>query len=485
MKAPLGAVIGVSLIASTGCTLVAEPAPALLVEPYQFTAADGRTVEAELGHFSVPENRSDPDSRSIELAFVRFPSTSDTPGDPIVYLAGGPGGSGSGTARGARFDIFMALRAEADVIAFDQRGTGLSQSLPDCIDETPPSASTPLTHDNFVPYIREQTARCLAWWREQGIDIDAYNTAESAADIEDLRRAIDADQINLWAISYGTHLGTAYLREHDDAVARAVFAGFEGPDETVKLPSQTDMLLERIAAMVAADPEAGAVYPDLVGMMRRVLDRLENEPVEVTITPEGSEAPVTMHIGAFPIQIITGSLLSDPASISRIPVFYLAMDNNQFDRVATIIHQQLFADPARMRAMSTAMDMASGITDERLVRVEREAETSVLGDALNYPMPHLVGVAPELDLGDDFRAPLVASTPILFISGTLDGRTYPDSARAALQYLPNARQLIVENGGHNIYEADPHMIEVVRDWFRDGEAPDHITFDPPQFIVPR
>ncbi|NWO96157.1 alpha/beta hydrolase, partial [Escherichia coli] len=78
-----------------------------------------------------PEDRRDPLSRKIKLGYVRFRSTAARPGPPIIYLAGGPGGEGSGAATGPRFPIFMALRAVADVIAFDQRGTGLSSTIPE------------------------------------------------------------------------------------------------------------------------------------------------------------------------------------------------------------------------------------------------------------------------------------------------------------------------------------------------------------------
>ena len=75
----------------------------LTIEPFTFQTANGRTVEAERGTFMVPENRQHDTGKRIKLAFVRFKSTNPNPGSPIVYLAGGPGGSGSGTARGARF----------------------------------------------------------------------------------------------------------------------------------------------------------------------------------------------------------------------------------------------------------------------------------------------------------------------------------------------------------------------------------------------
>ncbi|MDQ3819716.1 MAG: alpha/beta hydrolase, partial [Acidobacteriota bacterium] len=72
----------------------------------------------------MPENRSDPKSRLIEIVFVRFKSTAKNPGPPIIYLAGGPGNSGIDQARGNRFPLFMAMREFGDVIALDQRATG-------------------------------------------------------------------------------------------------------------------------------------------------------------------------------------------------------------------------------------------------------------------------------------------------------------------------------------------------------------------------
>src|SRR5262245_58367790 len=62
----------------------------LKLEPFVFEAEDGK-VNAERGTITVPENRSRPGGRTIDLAFVRFRSTSRKPGSPIVYLAGGPG----------------------------------------------------------------------------------------------------------------------------------------------------------------------------------------------------------------------------------------------------------------------------------------------------------------------------------------------------------------------------------------------------------
>ncbi|MEN1786337.1 MAG: hypothetical protein AAGF77_14550, partial [Bacteroidota bacterium] len=104
----------------------------LKIEPFEFISKKGDTINSELGTFYVLEDRNKKSLDSIKLNFVRFKSTNPNPGSPIVYLAGGPGGSGIGTAKGRRFELFMKLREVADVIAFDQRGTGMSNQLPNC-----------------------------------------------------------------------------------------------------------------------------------------------------------------------------------------------------------------------------------------------------------------------------------------------------------------------------------------------------------------
>src|SRR6266508_2424974 len=54
------------------------------LERYVFEAANKEKVDAELGHLFVPENRRNPNSRVIELVFVRFKSTASKSGPPIV-----------------------------------------------------------------------------------------------------------------------------------------------------------------------------------------------------------------------------------------------------------------------------------------------------------------------------------------------------------------------------------------------------------------
>ena len=483
----------VALLALAACVAAPMPkseavaqavvaAPALSVEPYTFTGPNGVKIEAERGTFEVPENRSDPRSRKIKIGFVRFKSTSANPGDPIVYLAGGPGGTGTGTAQGPRFPLFMALREVADVIAYDQRGTGISSPTPLCPAD-PPFAGTTFTRETIVPFYRDRLARCFDWWESKGIDIDGYTTIENAHDIEDMRKALGVNKSKLWGISYGSHLGLAFLKYHGASVNRAVLSGIEGLDQTIKRPALTDELFARIQKVIDADPAAKAVYPDLAGMMRRVHAKLNEKPATVTFTPPGASSPVTVTFDGFAVQTLASGSIADPPAIARLPMLYLAADKGMYERIAPLVWS-LRQQVAGFRGMPDAMDLASGATKARLALVNKEAETSLLADTLNFPMPQIMGIRPQIDAGDQFRAPFKSDVKALFISCTLDGRTYPEEAEEEIKGFRNRSRLIVENGGHNIYEADQRVADAVLAYFKGQPTPERIVMTPPKIPTP-
>ena len=60
----------------------------------QLQTRDGSGIEVEYGFLVVPENRLDPKSRDIRLAYIRTRSGNAPAGaSPLVMIAGGPGGS--------------------------------------------------------------------------------------------------------------------------------------------------------------------------------------------------------------------------------------------------------------------------------------------------------------------------------------------------------------------------------------------------------
>jgi pimeloyl-ACP methyl ester carboxylesterase len=341
-----------------------------------------------------------------------------------------------------------------------------------------------MDRDWFISSYRAELARCIAFWRESGVDVAGYNSAESAADLDDLRRALAADKLNLVGLSYGTHLGMAALKA-GLPVHRAALAGLEGLDQTVKLPAHFDAFFERVGAAVRADPAAAPLWPDLTAMMRRVHARLEGDPAEVTVK-DGEGKPVTIRLGAFPVQMLAGFLfISDPERLADLPGFYARMDAGDFQMVGTMLYRALQGEFARMDGMPQLMDLASGISPERLESALAQTPRAVLGDAGNFPMPQMRDVAPELVLGDDFRRPLATRVPTLLIMATMDGRTPIESQEELLPQFRRATRLTVINGGHNIFEQSEAVQAEIVGFLRDGAvSTNRIELPPVTFKVP-
>ena len=449
-----------------------EPVPQYVSvppSPYEFVSSAGDTVRAERGEIWVPENREDPESRSISLAYVRFPSTNPDPGSPIVYLAGGPGGSGIATARGGRFPLFMALREIGDVVAFDQRGTGDSNHIPRCLTEHRLPLDRAPTLETAVALYRAAAEECAAFWRSEGVDLAGYTTVESVHDLAALRGALGADRISLWGISYGTHLALAAVKGMGNRLDRLVLASAEGLDQTVKLPARTDAYFERLQTAIDADPELAAALPDVTGLVRRVVSRLEERPVTVTIPGEGGADALDFVMSAAEIRLLLAFSIADPGRAVQTLQLLADAEEGSWDSVGRIIYDAFRGEPIAMSGMPEAMDVASGISDARLAAWEEQSETALLDGVLNFPMPWLRDAFGGLDLGPAFRNAPRSDLPTLLLTGTLDGRTYPESQREATAGFTNLAHVVIEGAGHNLFVVSPEVTETILAFMR-GEA---------------
>jgi pimeloyl-ACP methyl ester carboxylesterase len=475
------AVLAAVGLALPALALAQVPAPAPTTSPsqagpFRFKGWQGQDTDAERGFFEVPEDRRDPNSRKIRLSYVRFVSTAAKPGPPIIYLAGGPGGLATRAAGGPRYPIFMALREAADVIAFEQRGTGLSNAVPGRpLFTRPPPV---FTEAGLTSHFRAEFQRAWIDWTKAGVAMTGYNTEQNADDIDDLRRHLGAEKVDLWGISYGTHLALSMLKRHGDRVNRVALASLEGQDQTVKRPSAVDDLLRQVDGLLAADPAVRGAIPDLPALMRRVHAKLEARPAVTKVTLKG--APGEIAMGGFGIQLIAGGLIANPNTLSMLPGLYLGLDAGRTDMLAPCLGD--VADWLGIAGMPEATDLASGISPGRLALVRREAKTAVLGEALNFPMPQLLGAVPGVDLGEGFRAPLRIDHPALLVAGTLDGRTpMPEQDEVAAQFQRKSR-VIVENAGHNVFEAHPHVQGLLVRFFRgEAVADSRLALPPPKF----
>ena len=72
--------------------------------------------------------------------------------------------------------------------------------------------------------------------------------------------------------------------------------------------------------------------------------------------------------------------------------------------------------------------------------------------------------------------------PTLFLNGTLDGRTFPEETWELMRGFDNGIQIIVENGGHDLFMAHPDVTAaIVRFLSGQGVKKTLIHIPPPTF----
>ncbi|MEM7019854.1 MAG: alpha/beta fold hydrolase, partial [Pseudomonadota bacterium] len=179
------------------------------------------------GHMWVPENREKQNSRLIRFPvaiYHTYPVLEAKP-DPVVLLGGGgPGGPVGLDAESAPFwgeSFDWLLSTGRDLIMIDQRGVGLSHprlSCPQIHEASRRLLSENLDAESENRLLKRAARQCKNHLTNMQIDLSAYHTKSSAADIEDLRVALGYEQWNLYGISYAGRLALAILRDFPGSV---------------------------------------------------------------------------------------------------------------------------------------------------------------------------------------------------------------------------------------------------------------------------
>ena len=230
---------------------------------------------AECGRLEVFEDREAGEGRSIELKVVVLPALGRGPApDPLFILAGGPGMPASALAGLAEAGM-RRVRERREIVLVDQRGTGeLSPLRCDDVD----ADSTYFSFDLDLPL--KSLRECLESFEA---DPRQYITPAAMDDLDDARRALGYERINLWGGSYGTRAALVYLRRHPERVRAVVLDGVAptGMRLPVQLGEDARRSAELMLADCEADPDCGAAFPEVRRQYEELLARLDEAPGQV------------------------------------------------------------------------------------------------------------------------------------------------------------------------------------------------------------
>ena len=425
-----------------------EPAPCAFPVP--------RGYSPECGYLIVPESRARPDSRLIRLHVGIFRNRAGTPNpeDPVIKISGGPGSSGLNTAGYLLGKGMDALLERRDFIVFDQRGTGYSRPRLDCperVSITPAILGGRLTDEESGQAIIDSFRRCHDRLMAEGIDLSAYNSVASAADINDLRIVLGYEQLNIYAISYGTRLALTLMRDYPNTVRSAVLDSAYPLHVNLytTLAPNAERAFNVFFDGCAADPGCNSSYPDLRTIFYGLVDELNVHPVFVPLFIDSSKLHVRLD-GGLLIDVLLGGLYSPDVS-ATMPQMVFDIREGDYN----ILSQRLerYFDTASALGMQMAVQCA----EEFPFSAPEEAYAAAQGVQPQIAAYFPASVQPLFAVCKEWTVippdprenlPVSSDVPTLVLTGEGDPITPPEWGRRVAEDLSHAYFYEFPASGH-------------------------------------
>lgn len=411
------------------------------------SSASGQTVQAQCTTFEVPEDAANPDGRRIGLkvAWLRATEEGAAQDDPVFFLAGGPGQSAIEVW--PQLDpAFAEVRKQRHVILVDQRGTGGSNPLQCDRSGLAELAPDEAAATGAIVALARECAQTVA----DRADPRFYTTADAVADLDAVRAAIGAQQVNLVGGSYGTRVAQQYAARHPQHVRSIVLDGVAPNDLVVggEFAHTFEDALELQAGQCRALPACAARFPqDPRAQLRLLVERLQQAPVEVEYRDPASGESLRGRVDAGTVTGLAFMFSYMPQTAALLP---LVLDEAAQGRYAPL------KSLSELMGRSTGSQMASGMQwsvicaedADRYDEAAAAAEGTLLGPQVARMFFAACDAWPHGGRAQDFTAPLTSDVPSLLLSGELDPVTPPRYAERVLQGLPNGRHLVVRGQGH-------------------------------------
>ena len=416
-------------------------------------------ADVNCGYLIVPEDRTADPSHTIKLAVAVYHSQSQNPAEPVIFLQGGPGAEAVQLSADDYKVLVAPFLSKRDFIVFDQRGTGLSQPALNCDELTKlysqdmhgliPASTRNLVYSNAV-------LSCNGLLQAQGINLKAYTTLESAADVKDLLTVLKYPKADLYGASYGTRLAQVVMRDYPNIVNSAILDSVV-PVDTSLFGNYSNSIKSGLTTLFtdcAIDPQCNAAYPNLETTFWDLVKQLDANPVTVTSSSYPNGTITQTVTGGTMLNVILGSIKESPY-ITAAPQMIYRFKNGDFS--ALVLEQSSL--PFEFEGISPGLFInmtcheqvlsttpAQVQTDANLQIIEDYAWLPFYGDIEDIFKTCNSWGATGPEYGED--NPTVSNIPSLIITGAFDPTTPPIYAKQVAAHLSHSYYFEFPNLGH-------------------------------------
>jgi pimeloyl-ACP methyl ester carboxylesterase len=475
MLAALGALLSVSLLlGACEATIPTEASPTPRVAEQNPTKQYGafeskecwfdvpENLSIECGYIAVPEDHFSPNENTLRLAVVILHDQSEGhQPDPVVLLAGGPGERVAANAYELS-QVIAPLHPNRDLVIFDQRGVGLSEPALECpefLDALLDNLDQ-ADNDQVVKQQFESLMACRDRYVTEGINLSAYNTRQSAADVEVLRVALGYEQINLYGASYGSQLAQAVMRDYPGHIRSVAMNSVLPTEKSIFLDTSftaSNAILDLLNAC-KEDQACVASYPRLQQELFDVVEALNLNPIPMTLTnPLSGEQYEALLTG----DSVVGNLFTFLYISRIIPVLPQAI-HNVYEGDYSLMQQLSSTRLALLDELSRGTMLSVLCRDDLIGRTPQDQ----LDIRASLPDPLVSDIADQdlieygaFGLCDHWpvkqdepwvKAPVLSNIPTLLLAGEFDPITPPSYAQLVAENLENATIIELPGMGHDV-----------------------------------
>ncbi|HTD29199.1 MAG TPA: alpha/beta fold hydrolase [Xanthomonadaceae bacterium] len=406
------------------------------------------TVDAQCAHMLVPEDYAHADGRKIQLAIAWIPAHNADMTDPVFMLAGGPGQSALDSYPGIA-PAFEETLKKRSVILVDQRGTGASNPL-ECEDKSGGKTSVEQEAAEASPdVLRRFTEHCRDTLAAKA-DLRFYSTTEAIRDLDAVRAAIGAEQIDLVGISYGTRVAQHYARRYPTHT-RAVVLDSVAPNELIlgndfarNLDDALALNFKECSKIPKCVERMGDPRANLAALLAHLTER--PEPVNFRDPVTGEMREETLTRGS--LALVARMYAYLPALEASLP---LTLAEAMKGRYEPLMAQAKLVGGNLGETMAAGMQLSVICTEDADgLKVDPAYADGVLGNEMIDTLRTQCAVWPHGERPSDFHQPLVSDLPILVLEGEFDPVTPPRYGEQVIKNLSHGRLLILKGQGHNV-----------------------------------
>lgn len=414
------------------------------------------------GQFAVFENRLTRVGRKIDLNVVVIPAIHEGNKAPIFFFEGGPG---IGATTGGSFyaDTINYYRIDHDIVLVDVRGTGNSNPL----------------HCRQLQYKKNMAEHLGEMYPEQSVkecydslsklaDLTQYTTTNMANDIEELRKWLGYNKINLFGLSYGTRLAQVYMKMFPGSVESCVL---QSPTTTYsRMPLYHAQFakesLEKLFDDCQKDSLCHASFPQIKKEFFSLMTKGREKPFEYKFKrPNGEAENITIQWYSFETKI--RELMYLPSGMRKIPfIIHQSYLENWLPFISLFPENSAYND-----FLAEGLYLCVTCTEDVPFISNKEVDSLTSGTFMgDYRVKQQMAACNNWTKGtvpDDYFMPLQSTIPTLVFSGYFDPVTPPAMASQIVKTLPNSFLITIPTMSH-IFEglSNPECFDkIVVDFF--------------------